>query len=188
MEDYGIKIGEVMTRNPVTMGPNKTVYEGIKKMASKDVSSLPVIEKGELLGMLTYDSLNREVILEGKAPKEVQVSEVMEKDIITAESTQDLSKVVEIMNKYKETRVPICDGEELVGLITRKDLFKIHPHIIEFLEERTKIREPERKMKYRGDRSRGMCEECGGFSRKLREVKGRMLCSLCREEFKRGVK
>jgi acetoin utilization protein AcuB len=48
---------EVMTEPAITIGPNDTVRTAAKRMSSRGVSSLPVVEHGELVGIVTVADL-----------------------------------------------------------------------------------------------------------------------------------
>jgi CBS domain-containing protein len=54
-----IKIGDVMSRNPPTVGPDTPTLEAIRLMDKEGVSALPVVDEGKLLGLLTQSDLMR---------------------------------------------------------------------------------------------------------------------------------
>ena len=51
------KIKEIMTKNPDTISPNKTTIDAIKIMKSKGFRHLPVIEKNQIVGILSMRDL-----------------------------------------------------------------------------------------------------------------------------------
>ena len=50
-------IKEVMTSNPITCGPEDTLAEAMGKMAQHQVGQLPVVDSGELVGLVSVGDL-----------------------------------------------------------------------------------------------------------------------------------
>lgn len=56
---FGEALAEVMTEPALTIGPNKSVRAAAERMRRNRVSSLPVVERGELVGIVTVTDLLR---------------------------------------------------------------------------------------------------------------------------------
>lgn len=50
---------QVMSRNPVTIAPHKTLKEASRLMLEHDIGSLPVLKRGEIVGIITWKDLLR---------------------------------------------------------------------------------------------------------------------------------
>ena len=53
------KVSTIMSRNPITIGPNATLEDAVKKMYKHGVDRLPVVEKGKLVGIVARDDIIR---------------------------------------------------------------------------------------------------------------------------------
>jgi CBS domain-containing protein len=55
----GMKVSEVMSRNPLTVGPDDPVLEAASYMGLKNFRRIPVVERRKLIGMLSIGDVNR---------------------------------------------------------------------------------------------------------------------------------
>ncbi|RLG16507.1 hypothetical protein DRN62_03495 [Nanoarchaeota archaeon] len=183
---YGILAREVMTRKPITISPDATVYDAVKKMVRNRVGSVLVVEGKKLLGILTYGDVMKRIILAGKSPKRTKVSKVMTKRCICVEPWDDLYDVVRVMYEKDVKRLPVVEDGKLVGLVTIKDIIRVEPHVLDVLIEKIRVREPERKPLFRGhEYNAGVCEICGNYSDKLEFKGGMWVCPKCSEEMEK---
>ena len=52
-----LKVGDIMTPDPQVVGPEQTVAEASRLMEERRIGSLPVVEKGDLVGIITSRDL-----------------------------------------------------------------------------------------------------------------------------------
>jgi CBS domain-containing protein len=84
-----------------------------------------------------------------------------------------------MMAKHNIRRLPVVEGENLVGIITTKDIVAIAPEQIEILRELSRMREEILK---REEPDMGTCENCGDKGVELYEVNGIFICESCKED------
>ena len=53
------KVAEIMSRTPLTIGPDAPVLEAASYMGMKNFRRIPVVQRGKLLGMLSIGDVNR---------------------------------------------------------------------------------------------------------------------------------
>jgi CBS domain-containing protein len=56
---YGVEIARVMSTPPIVVAPDATVTEAARVMAERKIGCLPVVERGELLGIITETDVLR---------------------------------------------------------------------------------------------------------------------------------
>jgi CBS domain-containing protein len=61
----GTKIAQIMSGEPVFVGPEALVSEVASKMVDEHLTIVPVVEQGEVLGMITKQALLRAVMHRG---------------------------------------------------------------------------------------------------------------------------
>jgi CBS domain-containing protein len=135
---------DVMTRDIISITPGATVREAIRLMLDCNVSGLPVVDSaGKLVGILTEgDLLHRSEIATERhrwhwleflmgpsrmADEYVRthgriVEELMTRDVVTVGRLAPLADIVALMEHRRIKRVPVIDGETLVGIVGRADL------------------------------------------------------------------
>ncbi len=101
-----------------TITPDTTIEEAEKIMRENNIAGLPVVENGKLVGILT----NRDIRF--YRGEKIKVSELMTRNVITAEEGITLDEAIKIMHKHRIEKLPIVKNGKLVGLITAKDILK----------------------------------------------------------------
>ncbi|MCF7885118.1 MAG: IMP dehydrogenase [Candidatus Marinimicrobia bacterium] len=109
-----------MIKNPVTLPSYKTIGDALQVMARYRISGIPVVDEGQLVGILT----NRDIRFETN--HDLQIKERMTSDnLITAPVGTTLEEAEELLQKHKIEKLLVVDDEgKLKGLITVKDILK----------------------------------------------------------------
>jgi len=139
-----MRVGDVMTRNVISIGVDQTIFEAARRMLENDISGLPVVNAtGNLIGMVTEgDFLRRsEIGTERRRPKWLElmvgpgrmaedyvhasgrkVEEVKTRDPVTVTEDDTLEAVVELMESRRIKRLPVLQNGKMVGIISRANL------------------------------------------------------------------
>ena len=107
-----------------SMKPNATVFDAIAKMAEKDIGSLVVMDREELVGIITERHYARNVFLKGKASPETPVSDIMERKVIIVQPEQSVEKCMAIMSEKRVRHLPVFEGKKPIGIVSIGDLVK----------------------------------------------------------------
>ncbi len=170
-----IPVLEIMSKQPVTTAPDASIHHAARSMRTKDVGSLLVISNGKPIGIITEKDLVTKVVAEDRLPSEIQVQECMTSPVVTVEPYQEVVEAARTMAELRIRRLPVVDGENLVGLITENDILKVWPALIEITRQRAEL------AKGGEENGVGYCESCATFSDRLGLQHGQMLCPVCSE-------
>ena len=109
-----------MIVDPITMTPERKLWEALELMKHYHISGVPITVDGKLVGILTNRDLKFETDLNRS------VSEAMTKEnLITIKGEITLAEASKLLHKYKIEKLPVVDDEyRLKGLITIKDIEK----------------------------------------------------------------
>ena len=130
----GAKVAELMTPEPVVIGPDAAVLEAMRTMVSKGFRRLPVVGgPGELLGIITSMDvirlLDRAVREGGLGPGvlKARVLDVCAREVVVVGPDEDVGKAAELMEQHGIGGLPVVEPGtgRLVGIITERDFFKL---------------------------------------------------------------
>lgn len=172
-----VLVGEIMTKDVLTVGPESSVMKAAKMMASRSVGSIVVVQRGKPVGIVTERDLLMKVMSADLRPSKIPVKKIMSKPVITATPETDVLDAVRLMARHHIRRLPVVDGGKLVGIITTRDIMRISPELLE-----ANMTQPMAT----GEKIEGsICEICGEFTTHLYEVNGMWVCESCRDEMER---
>ncbi|HWS23970.1 MAG TPA: CBS domain-containing protein [Anaerolineales bacterium] len=105
--------------------PDAMVNSAIGLMAEKNVGALLVKNATDaIVGIVTERDVLLKVAAREKNPKSTAVSEIMTEKVYRVQSKQSLEDCMEIMNKNGFRHLPVFEGEELLGMISVKDVLR----------------------------------------------------------------
>jgi len=173
-----VLVKEVMKTKPVIVQPFTTVLEAARIMRQNKIGNVIVSEINHPIGILTESDIIKKVVCEARNPQEVTVEEVMSTPIIIAEPYISLQEALKIMGKCNIRRLPIVENNELVGIITQRDISRLSPALTEISQEWSSIDSKDEKY-FQSQTFSGKCEDCNILSTNLKNIDGRLLCEDC---------
>jgi CBS domain-containing protein len=152
--DNMLKVREVMTKDVVTVAPDTLVKDAALILAEKDISGMPVIEGGRVVGIFSEadvlrsikttkkdlrlifpsvsslgiafqeDITQREILDAYEEIGNRTVREVMSKNVMTVEPDMPLNEAIVKMVQGEINRLPVVEKNLLVGIVTRGDVIR----------------------------------------------------------------
>ena len=104
--------------------PDMSVSDAVHSMAANDIGSLVVMDKGQLVGMLTFRELIKVFDERGNELKALAVGEIMERDTLTADPAMDVQMLRKNMLERHARYIPVMDGGTLMGVVSFHDVAK----------------------------------------------------------------
>jgi len=182
-----IFVSDIMTREPITISPDANLLECAKRMVQKKTGSLLLVEKKKLVGIISRQDILWALVKQSKDElSKIKAKDISPKKIAVIKPSATMDEALKKMKDSKFERLPVIDNNELVGIITIKDILSFHPEVYPEIEELAGIREESRKLKFirkakeMGETSHeGVCEECGNHDI-LYRVNGALICESCK--------
>lgn len=114
------KIRDIMTDDVESCSLLDNVYEVAVKMKELNVGAIPIVDEGKLVGMIT----DRDIVVRGiaeKRPASSKVEKVMSKNLVSISADASSQEAVKLMAEHKIRRLPVVDGNQLVGIVSLGD-------------------------------------------------------------------
>tara|TARA_Y100000034_G_scaffold67949_1_gene81980 strand:+ start:1658 stop:2191 length:534 start_codon:yes stop_codon:yes gene_type:complete len=154
----GIRVIDIMSHKVVTATPNMTVSEVAKLMNKHRIGGVPVCEGNKFVGLITERDIMLRVIALNRKPSSLRVKQVMQsKPRVVTEKFEDLTTVTRKFVDHEVSRIPVLDGNKIVGVVTHKDVVRHAPALLDLFIEKLKVStqgKPEHPEAF------GTCESC----------------------------
>jgi len=127
-----LRVEDVMVRKVVTVESEFNVKYAARMMSYLGISSLVVLSKGKVVGILTERDVVGRVVAKGLDPEKVFVNDVMSNPVVVVKPNIPLENAVKVMLMRSIKKLPVlggANGEELVGMLSLTDVTKLHPTI-----------------------------------------------------------
>jgi len=118
-----------------TISEHASVMEALISMAEKKVGSLIVVDGDGVVGIFTERDHARKVGLLNRKPEDVEIQEVMTKELITVTPTQSVRECMEMMTESRVRHLPVFEDGKLVGIVSIGDVVRDLIEELEFLIE-----------------------------------------------------
>lgn len=116
-----MQVSQIMTPDPDTAQPQDTLRAVAAKMDSGNYGSMPVVEGGRLVGVVTDRDIAVRAVAQGLGP-ETEVRVVMTPDPVCVAPGSDVTEAAEIMQDEQIRRIFVTDNDRLVGVVALADV------------------------------------------------------------------
>ena len=118
------KARDIMSRKVHTIDREATISEAVLEMNEHNIQSLIVRPRSatDTFGIMTMRDVVYKVVSKGLSLNEIKVFEVMTKPVIVLLPELSVKHVARLFANTKISRAPVVDGNDLVGMVTLKDL------------------------------------------------------------------
>jgi CBS domain-containing protein len=121
---------DIMTPAATYLVDTDTVLDAARIMADQSVGALPVCSSGKhLVGMVTDRDIVVKALANGKDPAKTKLADLVEEQeqVVTIGADDDADEILRTMSSHRVRRLPVIDGEELVGIVAQADVARSLP-------------------------------------------------------------
>lgn len=132
-------VRDIMVKNLKTVKPDDTVHSAVQKMNKFDIGSVIVISSGRPVGIITETNVMRRIVEPRMDPATVWAKDIMSSPLTTIDENAAIEEAAKIMVQKKINRIPVMNGDKLVGLISSSDIVKASPTQLGILDELLRV-------------------------------------------------
>ena len=127
-------VGTRMSRPIITIPPDMPVVDALNLMKREHIRRTPVVKEGKMVGIVS----DKDLLNASPSPvtslsvweinyllSKITVKDVMTSQVITVTEDTPIEEAARIMADNKIGGLPVMHGEQVVGIITETDLFKL---------------------------------------------------------------
>ncbi|MGF1537958.1 MAG: chloride channel protein [Elainellaceae cyanobacterium] len=118
---------QLMQRRVETLSSQMPLHEVMRAFSESHHRGFPVLDEGKLVGIVTRSDLQDTSRLRARRSlkaSQLRLADVMTPQPVTVRPTDPLSHVLYVLNRFKISRLPVTEGQRLVGIITRADIIR----------------------------------------------------------------
>jgi CBS domain-containing protein len=116
--------GKAMGPDVLTTSPSATVGELVALLTGHNVGALPVVEGGELVGIVSERDVVRQLNERGRDLLDAKVADLMTADVVTCSPQDRAADLARVMTERRIRHLPVCDERGLCGIVSIGDLVK----------------------------------------------------------------
>ncbi len=129
-----VNVSEWMTENVITAERTMPISEAHKVMQDNDIRRLPVADGDRLVGIITIGDVREASPSDATTLSiwelnylwaQLTVEKIMTRNVMTVKPDTPILTAAEMMLENKVSGLPVVNGENLVGVITESDIFRM---------------------------------------------------------------
>lgn len=120
---------EVMSGGAECVQSEESAGDAARLMKRLGVGGVPICGPDDKIkGVVTDRDLVVKVLAAGKDPGEVAAGSLNQQEAVTVGADDDTAEVLSTMAQHQVRRLPVIDGNRLVGMVTVADVARTLPH------------------------------------------------------------
>ena len=126
--DDALRVGNLMTLDPIVIGSDQRASEAERLLKTYRVSGLPVVDRGELIGLISQADLMvaRSSEMIGANWERMRVRHLMSTPAVTVHATATLAHAASLMiQRHIHRLVVVGDDGSPIGVLTTLDLLRV---------------------------------------------------------------
>ena len=117
--------GFLNNRSVYTVDRSVSVQSAVEYMAQKNIGAVSVMDGNQLVGIFSERDVINRVIAKGLNPVTTSVATVMTSNLVVASADESYESCLRKMKQANCRHLPIVDGDNLVGIISLRDLLQV---------------------------------------------------------------
>ena len=142
-----MQVRDLMNPSVVSIEPGESAALAARLLSRHDVGSLPVCsEDGKLRGIVTDRDIILRCVAAEESPAETPVRNIMTRQCVTVSPDDDIREATRLMAAEQVRRLPVVEGDRVVGMVALGDLARNHKFDMEASKALSEISDNVKKL------------------------------------------
>lgn len=129
-----------MRRNVKTVRTDDSVHAAVLKMNKFQIGSVIVTNNGRAVGIITERNILERIVEPRLDPATIWAKDIMSSPLVTVEPNDTVDEAAKIMAQKRIKKLPVVEGDKVVGVVSTSDIVRANPTQIGILEELLRVR------------------------------------------------
>ncbi len=133
MKHRRLQVRDLMTRDPIVVEGEMSLYDAYALMFENEIRRLPVVNRGRIVGIITLSDIQRTLpsafgpweTATGLQVTTLTVADVMSPDPITLAPEDTIQEAAAQMLENQVSGLPVVQDDRAVGIVTESDIFRL---------------------------------------------------------------
>lgn len=108
----------------LSIEPSERAAQAVRVMAEQNLGSLVVLERGRMVGMLSFHEIMQALAARNGELGALEVADIMERDPVSATPTMEVNDLRRAMLESGARYLPVLEDDKLLGVISFRDVAK----------------------------------------------------------------
>lgn len=117
-----MQLKDIMKKNVVTASEEELIPSIAKKMKEADIGCVVIVNSNSAKGIITDRDIAMRCISQGHDPNQCHARDHMSSSLVKASPATDIFDAAHMMTEHKVKRLPITEGDRLIGLVSFSDV------------------------------------------------------------------
>lgn len=135
-----ILVRDIMMRNVKTVRTDDSVHAAVLKMNKFQIGSVIVTNNGRAVGIITERNILERIVEPRLDPGTIWAKDIMSSPLVTVGPNDAVEEAAKIMAQKHIKKLPVVEGDKIVGVVSTSDIVRANPTQIGILEELLRVR------------------------------------------------
>ncbi len=135
-----ILVRDIMRRNVKTVRTDDSVHAAVLKMNKFQIGSVIVTNNGRAVGIITERNILERIVEPRLDPGTIWAKDIMSSPLVTVDPNDTVEEAAKIMAQKRIKKLPVVEGDKIVGVVSTSDIVRANPTQIGILEELLRVR------------------------------------------------
>lgn len=120
-----MRVNDIMSHSVVSVAPQDCVLDAAQKMKEHDIGALPVVDGGQIKGIITDRDIVMRCTAEKRDCSQIKAEQIMSNHVTLVNPTDSIGEALNRMSEFQVQRLPVVEDGKLKGMLSLSDIARL---------------------------------------------------------------